>query len=77
MRFKLLAISLLFFLSCSEREQFVSHDLSEEHVRDTLRVAMLYSPASYFQHKSRPGGYDYIIGKYGQIMELAKKKEAK
>ena len=24
-----------------------------------------------------PGGYDYIIGKYGQIMELAKKKEAK
>lgn len=24
-----------------------------------------------------PKGYDYIIGKYGQIMELAKKKEAK
>lgn len=63
MKFKLLAISLLFFLSCSERERFVSHDLSEEHVRDTLRVAMLYSPASYFQYKNRSGGYDYELCK--------------
>lgn len=61
MRARWLPIFLLLLLSCSKREQQVSHDLSEEHVRDTLRVAMLYSPTSYFVHKNRTGGYDYEL----------------
>ena len=50
-------------LSCSERKQRVSHDLSDEYMRDTLRVAILHSPTSYFVHNNRIGGYDYELCK--------------
>lgn len=65
-----IAVSLA---SCSEKKTTESAGrLSEGILPDTLRVATLYSPTSYFVFRDEPMGYDYsLVNRLGSDKGMA------
>ncbi|MDD3322966.1 MAG: transglycosylase SLT domain-containing protein [Paludibacter sp.] len=61
-----LFFSCLYFVSCVQKDkennaEIVSTDLSNILVADTLRVATMYGPTSYFLYRDETMGYDYEL----------------
>ena len=63
----LLALLILVAQCSANRSQTVAD--RHHNLPDTLRVATLYSPTSYFIYKEEPMGYEY-----DRIMQFAKDK---
>ena len=48
-------------VSCRGKQTQAAESVTEHRLPDTLRVATLYSPTSYFIYRDEPMGYDYSL----------------
>lgn len=55
------AVCLATFQRNRRQEQTILEETETRHLPDTLRVATLYSPSSYFLYRDEPMGYDYSL----------------
>jgi len=73
-----LSVSTAFLLSmtaCGSKSG-ETHRNGAESLPDTLRVATLYSPSSYFIYRDEPMGYDYnLISQFAKDKQIALKLE--
>ncbi|MBO5779717.1 MAG: transglycosylase SLT domain-containing protein [Muribaculaceae bacterium] len=62
-RLVLAAISIVavLTLACCSRKPSSAETVADYSLPDTLRVATLYSPSSYFIYRDEPMGYDYSL----------------
>ena len=61
MRIALLGITIISLSSCGNSTGAVAAKAGEHPLPDTLRVATLYGPTSYFLYRDEPMGYDYTL----------------
>lgn len=54
-------VSLHVLSSCTNKGSGQTETAIEQRLPDTLRVATLYSPTSYFLYRDEPMGYDYSL----------------
>ena len=55
------AVCLATFQRNRRQKQTILEETETRHLPDTLRVATLYSPSSYFLYRDEPMGYDYSL----------------
>lgn len=61
MRIALLGITIISLSSCGNSTGAVAAKAGEHPLPDTLKVATLYGPTSYFLYRDEPMGYDYTL----------------
>ena len=61
MRIALLGITIISISSCGNSTGAVAAKAGEHLLPDTLKVATLYGPTSYFLYRDEPMGYDYTL----------------
>lgn len=67
--YMLLSIAVIICGSCSVKHSHAENEAVQHSMPDTLRVATLYSPTSYFLYRDTVMGYDYSL-----VTSLAKDK---
>lgn len=71
-----LAAAVSICLTACEGKSAETHRDSDGSLPDTLRVATLYSPGSYFIYRDEPMGYDYsLISQFAEDKQIALKLE--